>query len=256
MKTKPRLRLLLSLATFLLFTATLPVHAQGVKTEAAFRKQLQSLVGTNIDTLIAKWGAAENVDASDPSGAKRYRFQREPQEIEIADEKLTVWCEITLRATADGQIKSFSYLGSTCKAPDADPHAYGGPVAQIRGVGKLENAKTMLWFNFSEIYGAPKLPSQCQGETFRPGDAVPARCIGEQIPATTMKIKLQLYRNSVDARPGVRERMLAEGVTDFKPEADGIYEIAGEVTPDYASVWVQNLKSGQPATAKITRQSN
>lgn len=249
-------RALLSLAACLLTFFPSSSHAQVVKTEAAFRKQMQSLIGTNVEALIGKWGQAQSAEEGGPSGGKRYRFQREPQVVEIADEKLTLWCEITFDTEASGKINRFNYLGPTCKAADGDPNAYGGPVAQIRGVGKLENVKSMLWFNFSEIYGAPKLPSQCEGEKFEPGAGVPARCIGEQIAAVPMQIKLRLYRNAVDSRPNVTEHMLAEGVVEFKPAADGNYEIAGEVTPDYAAVWVQDLKSGKPATEKITQKIN
>jgi hypothetical protein len=249
-------RFLLAFAIGIFAAGPSQSQSQGPKTEAAFKKYMQSLVGSKMEDLVAKWGEPLNIEEGNQPGFKRYRFQREPKEIEIADEKLILWCEITLEASADGKIKAFSYLGPTCVAADQDPNAYGGPIAQIRGVGKMENAKTILWFNFSEIYGAPRLPSQCQGEAFRRGDAVPARCVGDQIPAVAMKIKLQLYRNSVDARPDARENLLAEGVVDFSPEANGIYEIAGEVTPDYSAVWVRNLKNEQPATAKVIKKVN
>jgi hypothetical protein len=224
-----------------------------VQTQNAYRKSLQEWVGKSVEQLTAQWGAAKRVDDL-TTGGKTYAFDREPKEIDIQGEKLTITCLVRMRTNAKGTIKSFGFEGSTCLANDYSPGA-SVPIAYLTGTGQVEDAKTMRWFEVVEIFGAEQLASVCGDQKRSPGDAVSAQCVGNRIPAKPMQVKIRAIRSKGNS-PADRAsaEILAEGVVDLKPEAGHEYLVNGELTNEQSKVWIEDTFTRKPATSIVVRQ--
>ena len=225
-------------------------------TEAAFDKNLKARYGKKIDSVIAEWGTPLSVEKNSIPGNRLYKFQINPKVLHFEDEDITIWCEVGFNVTPDGRIKSAGHFGH-CRAPDFSPNAYGGPLAQLLTTeGTVEDAHHTLWFRLAEIYDAPKLPSQCEGESFSKGSGIPARCIGEEIPAQPMRAKLVAYREADLLNGSKKTSTLVEGTVKFSPTPDKSYKIAGESKYGQTSVWIEDRDTHQPVTEKVvsTRQ--
>lgn len=221
-------------------------------TERAFKKNLSQWTGKHVDAAISEWGQPFYVSSNAYPGNKTYKFQMNPTVLEIEDEKFTVWCDVGFNVNAEGIIRGAGYSGPNCKAPDYSKNAYGGPTAQIQGIGRIVGPRTMLYF---EIMDAPKLPHACEGENFPIGHGVPARCVGDEIPAQPMRVRLRASLSKWS--PYDRDQIvhLAEGVVSFKPGADKSYRVTGESSDGRTSVWIEDVDTHQPVTEKISSLS-
>lgn len=139
----------------------------------------------------------------------------------------------------------------------ANAQEYEGPVATVVGTARVVDATTLQSFSIVEISSENVLPHKCGA--FAAGQAVPARCIGRDIPAVPMKVKIRgTYVTDTPAQALARKAngtfREVEGVVDFAPVPGGYYEVTGDLDKGGSSVWIEDVMTKLPVTEKLVRK--
>jgi hypothetical protein len=254
-------RCLARLAAALFFVgAALPSSAQTSSVssmpsnERGYRASLQHWVGRNVRELIAEWGKPREVYDHSRTPNKTYLWMRNEGEMEYQGERLPASCATRFFVSPAGEIIRFSYDGNSCKAPDHSIYA-SVPTFWLTGSGRVEDATTRQTFLVVEFVGADLLAVPGCGPALR-GTAVAAHCIGTELPARPMKLRLRgSHRTDTleqeSARRAAGTFLVVEGEVDFVPIADRKYVVTGELAPGRSAVWIEDTVTKQPATAVI-----
>lgn len=233
-----------------------PTVASPPLTERSYSDGLQRWISRDVRELIAEWGPPRVVfEADQREPNKRYLWIRNEGEVEYQGERLPASCATRFVVDASGAIRGFFYDGNSCKAPDRSPYA-GIPTFLISGTGRVEDPTTLQTFSVVEFIGVEALPSQAGCGSISIGAGVPARCIGSEVPARPMKVRLRgAHRtDTVDqevARRANGTLCSVEGVVEFIPVAGHQYVVTGTLAPGRSAVWVEDTMTKQPATAVV-----
>lgn len=141
------------------------------------------------------------------------------------------------------------------------PEGYKGPTAVIKDSGFKEDETTAQIFALVEVDGhivENAFGASVEASRGR-GFSLTARYVTREVPAVPMKLKL---RGAHTAGAPIQEMISratgiffsVEGVVDFTPEPDRWYVVNGELKKDGSSIWIEDEKTGQPVTRKITEK--
>lgn len=139
------------------------------------------------------------------------------------------------------------------------PEGYKGPVATVADSGFSEDGTKGQLFVLAEIDGNPVRNSigASASASHGQGFALTTRVISRQVPAKPMKVLIK--GTHVTGAPihslfnMARGTFLSvEGAVDFSPAPDGTYVVKGELKKDGSSVWIEDTRTRQPVTVKVT----
>ena len=151
-------------------------------------------------------------------------------------------------------------LLAACATFEPVPKEYSGPTAILKDSGFYEDGSKAQIFAAIEIDGnrigngfqATSYASQGRGASL--SLMLPER----RLKTETIKITIK-GSHATGAPIAAMASQLAgtfysvEGIVDFKPQPGARYIVKGELAKEKSSVWIQDLETGKPVTAVITR---
>lgn len=150
------------------------------------------------------------------------------------------------------------YLVS-CAAYKPVPEGYAGSVAMLSDSGFSESGAKAQLFSLIELngnavqnsFGASASESQGQGFRLTP------RIISRLVPAKPMSVKLKGAHATGAPIHAIFSQMSGnllsvEGVVDFHPAPGGEYVVKGVLERGRSQVWIEDARTGQQVTRKIT----
>jgi len=209
-----------------------------------------------VNEVIAEWGPPLAIyEADQRFPRKRYLWVRNEGVVEHEGTQLPGSCA-TRFVVDEGRIVSFFYDGNSCKA--ADHWSYPGiPTFSIVGSSRRQDPTTTQWFSVVEFFGIHDLPLQPGCDRIPKGAGVPASCIGTELPARPMKLRLRgMHMANITAEEANLRRangtfLSVEGEVEFTPIAGHQYVVTGTLTTGRSAVWVEDQTTKQPATAMV-----
>ena len=151
-------------------------------------------------------------------------------------------------------------LLASCSTSQPSPLEISGTTADIYDYGFYEGSTRAQVFALTEIdgnavtnaFGASRMASH--GQRGRLTTSFPQR----NVPIRPMKVKLHASHVTGEAREGYEMRaagtfFFVEGIVDFSPKLNGSYAVKGELKANKSSVWIEDLKTGLPVTAVVTK---
>jgi hypothetical protein len=146
-----------------------------------------------------------------------------------------------------------------CAAYKPVPDGYTGPVATIRDTGLKESGAKAQMFVLVEIDGhtIPNSLDESASASHGLGFFVRTMFTSRQVPARPMKLKLR--GTHITGAPihaifsqAAGTFFSVEGTVEFTPSPGGYYEVKGELKKEGSSVWIEDSRTNQPVTQKIT----
>ena len=150
-------------------------------------------------------------------------------------------------------------LVSGCATYQPVPEGYTGPTARITDSGHQESSGTGRLFYVESIDGNRIRNVRIATAENSHGQGFRLSIGGARRDVPIQKLRLKLVGTHVTAAPihemasrAIGEFFSVEGEIDFTPAAGKSYEVVGELTKQSASVWIEDVETKQPVTAKVT----
>lgn len=150
---------------------------------------------------------------------------------------------------------------ASCATYNPVPEGYTGPVATLSDSGFSEDGTKAQLFSLMEVdgntvqnsFGASARASQGQGFSLT------TRIVSRPVPARPMKVKLKGAHTTGAPIQAIFSQMSGtffsvEGIADFDPAPGGEYVVKGILKKDGALVWIEDSRTGQPVTRKISEK--
>lgn len=140
------------------------------------------------------------------------------------------------------------------------PEGYTGPTATVIDTIYVEDRTKAQMFALTDVDGNRIMnsfwasASASQGR----GAALTAIATTRQVQAKPMKATLRASHATGAPIHEIASRIAGtfftvEGVVEFDPKPDRRYEVRGELSKQRSSVWIQDVETGQPVTAKVVK---
>jgi len=147
-----------------------------------------------------------------------------------------------------------------CATYEPVPKDYTGPTAVVGDTGLAEDGTKAQMFALMEIDGnrvgnafsASAYASSGHGASLT--TVFPER----KVPVRPMKVVIR-GSHATGAPIQTLASQLAgtffavEGTVEFKPEADHVYKVKGQLAKEKSSVWIEDEQTGKPVTAVISK---
>lgn len=140
------------------------------------------------------------------------------------------------------------------------PKDYTGPTATVSDTGFSENGTKAQMFALMEVDGnriANAFLASARASNGH-GSALTTVYPDRLVQVRTMKVKLQ-GSHATGAPIHAMASQLAgtffsvEGVVEFTPKANGRYVVKGVLKKEKSSVWIEDVETGQPVTAVVSK---
>lgn len=149
----------------------------------------------------------------------------------------------------------------SCATYKPVPEGYAGPVAILSDSGFSENGMKAQLFSLMEVDGNSVKNSfgASASASYGQGVALTTSIVSRPIPAKPMKVRLKGAHTTGAPIQAILSQMAGtffsvEGVADFDPAPGGEYVVKGILKKDGSEVWIEDARTGQPATRKIVEK--
>lgn len=139
------------------------------------------------------------------------------------------------------------------------PDGYAGAVAVISDTGFSENGSKGQVFVLMEVDGNPIENSfgASARASYGQGFALTPKFVSRPIPARPMKVKIKAGHSTGAPIHAIASQLAGtffsvEGITDFTPLSGGEYLVKGNLTKEGSVVWIEDARTGQLMTEKLT----
>lgn len=151
-------------------------------------------------------------------------------------------------------------LFAACATYEPVPKDHQGPTASVRDTGFSEDRTKAQMFALLEVdgngvrnaFGASASASDGQGAALT--TVYPER----KVPVRPMKVRLRGSHATGAPIHAIASQIAGtfftvDGTVDFTPKADGRYAVKGTLTKERSSVWIEDVETGQPVTAVVSK---
>ncbi len=165
-----------------------------------------------------------------------------------------------MKFTISTVVVAFSLLASGCATFEPVSKEYTGPTATLKDSGFSEDASKAQLFAAVEIdrnrvmnaFWASANASQGRGNSL--STVFPER----KVKAAPMKVTLKGSHATGAPIAAIASQMAGtffsvEGVVDFTPKPDGKYVVKGELKKEKSTVWIEDLETGKPVSAIVSK---
>jgi hypothetical protein len=162
-----------------------------------------------------------------------------------------------MRAALALSTAALAAAGCTSFSPlePATPPDYSGPTVNVADQAVLGDAGRLHVFELTQVDGRRLSSTSMATVRAHRGRGLAAGTVAltNELPVQPLRLRLQAatqYGEPLQGltRPGCR----TVGEVAFTPEAGQAYRVAGRIGADSCEAWIENLATGQPATAKVS----
>jgi hypothetical protein len=149
---------------------------------------------------------------------------------------------------------------SGCATYEPVPKEYTGPTASIRDFGFSEDGTKAQLFAVTEIDGNRIMNAFWASANASHGRGPSLTTVLPERKVKAAPLKLTLRGSHATGAPihAIASQMAGtffsvDGVVDFTPVAGAVYVVKGELKKEKASVWIEDVSTGKPASTVITK---
>jgi hypothetical protein len=137
---------------------------------------------------------------------------------------------------------------------------YTGPTATLRDTGMSEDGTKAQMFAATEIDGNRVMNAFWASAQASQGGGASLRTVfpSRKVKASPMKVTIKASHATGAPIAAIASQLAGtffsvEGVVDFTPKPDGSYVVRGELRKEKSSVWIEDVDTGKPVTAVISK---
>jgi len=255
--------LLMGVLMFISFSVHSAPAQEGVPTKEGFIQYLDTLINTDIQDSISRWGKPLYSDRLSESDNWKLTFIVPGKPYLLEGEEIQTSCLINLLVRPSGRVGSYSFEGNSCVASEKSGLITRQSVVEIEETSSWNknSDRYHYLYSFTEVDGVKTTNRHMENPSFlEDSRLMRGRISPSGVPARPVRVKLvamrKAYSRAEEETLKARGQLsYLEGVIDFRPVDGERYYVTGTMDSIHPEVWIAKAGTQERVTEKVTTEN-